>query len=225
MALILCIESSGKNCSVALALDGRVLTCKEQLSESFTHAEQLHVFIEDALKQGNVLPSDLHAVAVSEGPGSYTGLRIGVSAAKGMAFALQIPLVAVGTLKAMADEIRKTHPQFKVYMPMIDARRMEVYTASFSVSGDMLQSTEALVVDEKWAEALPEATVLFGDGAEKCESVGSNFTIIPNVYPSATMLMEEAEQKFQQADFADVAYFEPFYLKDFVPGISTKTIL
>ncbi len=225
MALILCIESSGKNCSVALAEQGELLGVREELSAHFTHAEQLHSFIEEVLKEANVVPQDLKAVAVSEGPGSYTGLRIGVSAAKGLAFSLGIPLIATSTLETMAQHVRKFHPGFHHYLPMLDARRMELYMATFTQSGECILPVCAVVVDEAWATALPGNAVLFGDGAEKCIPLGSNFTVVNNVYPSATMMVNEAERKFGIAEFADLAYFEPFYLKEFVPGVSTKSIL
>jgi tRNA threonylcarbamoyladenosine biosynthesis protein TsaB len=198
---------------------------REELSESFTHAEKLHLFAEDVLKEANVMPQDLHAVAVSEGPGSYTGLRIGVSAAKGLAFSLGIPLIATSTLETMAQHVRKLHLGFHHYLPMLDARRMEVYLAMYTQSGDCTLPVCAFVVDEAWASSLPANAVLFGDGSEKCKVLGNNFAVLDHVYPSAAMMAEEAERKFGLANFVDLAYFEPFYLKEFVPGISTKSIL
>jgi tRNA threonylcarbamoyladenosine biosynthesis protein TsaB len=125
----------------------------------------------------------------------------------------------------MADFVRNTHPEFQKYMPMLDARRMEVYTAEYTAQGAVEKATHALIVDEAWAAQLPEGVLLFGDGAAKCLSLGNNFEVLSDIYPSAKMMIADAELKFGNAEFVDLAYFEPFYLKEFVPGVSTKSML
>lgn len=225
MARILCLETSTKNCSVALSDGEQIIALKEDGSDKYTHAEKLHVFIEDVLNQGGVKFSDLDAVAVSEGPGSYTGLRIGVSSAKGMAYALGIPLIAVNTLQAMADSF-VTANEKTLLIPMIDARRMEVFCAGFNGSGSPVFPTRAEVLE---AESFPEAkafdrVLYFGDGAEKCQEVlePKGFEFADGVEASAKGMVKLAAAKFGANDFVDTAYFEPFYLKDFVAGKKKK---
>lgn len=225
MAIILCLETSTKNCSVALTDGERLIALKEDGSDKYTHAEKLHVFIEEVLNQGGVKFSDLDAVAVSEGPGSYTGLRIGVSSAKGMAYALKIPLIAVNTLQAMANSFLSGEEK-SLLIPMIDARRMEVFCAGFDGNGNPVFPTRAEVLE---AESFPEARGLdqvlyFGDGAQKCIEVlePKGFEYVDGVEASAKGMVKLAAAKFGTSDFVDTAYFEPFYLKDFVAGKKKK---
>lgn len=202
-----------------------MIALKEDGSDRYTHAEKLHVFIEDVLNQGRLKFSDLDAVAVSEGPGSYTGLRIGVSSAKGMAYALGIPLIAVNTLQAMANSFLPTEEK-SLFIPMIDARRMEVFCAGFDGIGNQVFPTRAEILEP---DSFPEADVYdkvlyFGDGAEKCLEVlqPRDFTFVAGVEASAKGMVKLAAEKFQSSDFVDTAYFEPFYLKDFVAGKKKK---
>ena len=148
MALILCIESATRSCSVALAKDGNLFDFKEEVNEKYSHSEQLTLFIESLLQQRGIVFSDLDAIAVSKGPGSFTGLRIGVSTAKGLCYALDKPLISIFTLEAMASGMQKKFPN-KVYCPMIDARRMEVYTAIFQ-AGKQLTDIEAQILFQKY---------------------------------------------------------------------------
>lgn len=220
MALILCIETATRSCSVALAKDGNLLHFKEEISDKYSHSEQLTSFVESLLKKHNIGFPDLDAVAVSKGPGSYTGLRIGVSTAKGLCYALDKPLIGISTLKAMASGIEKKYPN-KLYCPMIDARRMEVYMAFFQ-AGKQLTNIEAHIVEkDSFSKMLVKGEVLFfGDGAEKCQGIFShaNATFINNVYPSAKDMVVIAENTFIQQQFENIAYFEPYYLKEFVAG-------
>lgn len=222
---ILQIETATTACSVAIAANG-VVTHSKQINQRNIHAEVITLFIDELLKQAGLQYDDLDAVAVSSGPGSYTGLRIGVSTAKGLCFAAEKPLIAVETLEAMADGIGSVYadiPAAALLCPMIDARRMEVYTALFSTTGERIKPTSAEIIDENsFAEELKNSTVVFfGDGAEKCRSVlgdNPNALIIPDYSNTAEALSKRAYTKFLAAEFEDVAYFEPFYLKDFIAG-------
>lgn len=220
MALILLIETATSVCSVALSRDGQVVSYRE-VNEPNVHASRLTLFIQAVMKEAKVKYRDLNAVAVSKGPGSYTGLRIGVSTAKGLCFALGIPLIAVDTLYAMASGfLQASDPAEQLRLcPMIDARRMEVYMAVFRSGMEMLEPVQARILDEQTFAEYPEI-VLFGDGAEKCRAL---FAAYPNIRiagfeNSARHLSIPAFQKFEEKEFEDVAYFEPFYLKDFVAG-------
>ena len=221
MALILCLETATKSCSVALAKDGDLLHCKNEISEKYSHSEQLTLFIESILSEQGIALVDLDAIAVSKGPGSFTGLRIGVSSAKGLCYALDKPLISVSTLESMASGMQKKYPN-KVYCPMIDARRMEVYTAFFQ-AGKQLTDIEAHIVEtDSFSKILSKEEVLFfGDGADKCQGFIThvNATFIPNIYPSAKDMAAIAEKAFVKQQFENVAYFEPYYLKDFVTGV------
>jgi tRNA threonylcarbamoyladenosine biosynthesis protein TsaB len=224
--MILCLETSTKNCSVALGNhDGELVAIKEDGSDSYTHAEKLHVFIQEVLESVGAHFSQLDAVAVSEGPGSYTGLRIGVSSAKGMAYALGLPLIAVKTLEAMAQEHFEKDPN-GLFIPMIDARRMEVFCAGFSGKGELVFDTKAEIIDESsFLETKGfSQRFYFGDGAEKCEETlaPKGFTLIKSVQASASGMVPLAAKKYASNDFVDTAYFEPFYLKDFVAGKKKK---
>lgn len=222
MALILNIETATTVCSVSLANDGRLIALKEQNGD-YSHAENLTLFIEDIFKQAGKKLNETDAIAVSKGPGSYTGLRIGVSSAKGLCCALNKPLISVNTLQAMALGISIKKNNEYLLCPMIDARRMEVYCALYDQNNNEIKSTSAEIIDEhSFSDILKNNTIVFfGDGAEKCKSVLSenkNAVFIDNVFPSAKNLIELSLQSFINNDFEDVAYFEPFYLKDFVAG-------
>lgn len=217
MALILNLETASTNCSVSLALDGRLLALREKNGPGYSHAELLHVFIEDVMTEAGKKMEALEAVAVSRGPGSYTGLRIGVSAAKGICYALDIPLIATFTLETMARQFRD---QDAWLIPLLDARRMEVYSAVFDPGGKQVRETLAEVIDaDSFKEYAAQGKVyLLGSGAEKCRPVLSNpgFTYFPEVVPSAREMAPESYRKYREQDFEDTAYFEPFYLKNFI---------
>lgn len=216
MALILNIETATKNCSVALSKAGKTLAIKELSEQNFSHAEKLHVFIEELFSETNLKLEDLNAVAVSQGPGSYTGLRIGVSAAKGLCYALSIPLIALDTLEILA---RKIQVNSGIIIPMIDARRLEVFSAFFDSSFTKIRAIKAEVIDENSYQEESEILHLIGDGAMKFKEIltDEKFHYYPEIqFPSAEEMSLISFQKFQNSQFEDVAYFEPFYLKDFV---------
>jgi len=220
MALILGIETATKNCSVALFKDGIVIAEKEHISDGYTHAEQLTLFIQDVIDLANITLEKVDAVALSMGPGSYTGLRIGTSTAKGLCYALDIPLIAISTLKAMAFSMAKNEKS-AIYCPMIDARRMEVFSALYDSNNKQVREVQADVVDENtYAEFLANKMIFFGDGSLKCQEIinHTNAKFIEGINPSAKNLGLLANAKFENKDFEDVAYFEPYYLKDFVAG-------
>jgi len=226
MALILNIETATKICSVALAKDGKVIAAKET-SEGNSHSTQLAPFIKEVMEQSDYSFADLQAIAVSMGPGSYTGLRIGVSTAKGLCFGLDIPLIAVSTLAAMAVQAKTQYTDLQdnmILSPMIDARRMEVYSQFFDKNLNILNDISAIIVDEEtYRTDLEKQPILFfGDGALKCKATINNEKAIffEGGLPSAEGMAPLAEKQFQDKDFADVAYFEPFYLKDFVAAVS-----
>lgn len=215
MAYILNLETSTKNCSVALAQNGKTVLCKEIAEQGFSHAEKLHVFIEEILNGANVKVNQLEAIAVSKGPGSYTGLRIGVSAAKGLCYALQIPLISIDTMQVLA----KKAVVDGLIVPMIDARRMEVYSAIFDKNHNKIKEVEAEILTENSYQDFDQTIYFVGDCQEKCQTVliKDNFKFLPEiVFPSANEMSQLSFEKFQNNDFEDVAYFEPFYLKDFM---------
>ena len=216
LGYILNIETATKNCSVALAKDGKTIFCKEIAQEGYSHAERLHVFIEEIIKEAGITFKDLSAIAVSQGPGSYTGLRIGVSAAKGLCYALNIPLIAVDTLQALASQVTISSG---LIIPMIDARRMEVYSAFFSPTLEKKREILAEIIDENSFGDLQETLYFVGDCAEKCKSVlnKDNYVFLEDIkYPSAKEMSALSYEKFKINDTVDVAYFEPYYLKDFM---------
>ena len=220
MSLILNIETSTTLCSVSIAKEGKIIAVKE-INEGYTHAENLHVFIEEVLKKSDNTPKDLNAIAVGGGPGSYTGLRIGVSAAKGLAFALQIPLIAINTLQTMAATAILQNKSDVLYCPMLDARRMEVYTTIYDVSLNAVKETSPQIISEEDISFfnVGKPICFFGDGMPKCKEILKKIpssTFIDNITPSAVSLAELAYQKQQKGQFEDVAYFEPFYLKNFL---------
>ncbi|MES2863303.1 MAG: tRNA (adenosine(37)-N6)-threonylcarbamoyltransferase complex dimerization subunit type 1 TsaB [Bacteroidota bacterium] len=216
MSLILNVETATKNCSVALAKEGKTIAIREIATENFSHAEKLHVFIEELFSETNLKLQDLNAIAVSQGPGSYTGLRIGVSAAKGLCYALSIPLISVDTLELLA---RKLTVAEGIIVPMIDARRMEVFCAFFDNNYNKIRETKAEIIDETSYQDFSETLHLIGDGAMKFKDILTDvkFQYYPEIeFPSATEMAQVSFQKFQNNQLEDVAYFEPFYLKDFV---------
>lgn len=217
MAYILNIETATKNCSVSIAKNGATIALKELNDGDYSHAEKLHEFINEVLVASNITSSDLTAVAVSKGPGSYTGLRIGVSAAKGLCFALDVPLISIHTLKAMATSISI---EDGVKIPLLDARRMEVYAAVFDKNNSFKKDVFAEIITENSFESyLNEGPVYFyGDGSEKCKEIleHKNAHFIDAKFPSAKDMSKLSYEKYKKNDIEDVAYFEPFYLKDFV---------
>jgi len=222
MIYILNIETATKNCSVAIAKDGITLLCKELAEEGYSHAEKLHVFIEQVLNELHLTFKDLSAIAVSQGPGSYTGLRIGVSAAKGLSFALGIPLIAVDTLETLAIQAKGVEG---FIVPMIDARRMEVYSAVFDSNLKKTREVRAEILADDSFPEINTNIYFVGDCAPKSKTVlnqPNHFYLDSIVYPSAKEMSVLSYVKFQKNDTVDVAYFEPYYLKDFVGTISKK---
>ena len=222
MEYILNIETATKNCSVALAKGGKTIVCKEIAEEGYSHAERLHVFIEEIIEEAGIMFNDISAIAVSQGPGSYTGLRIGVSAAKGLCYALEIPLIAVDTLQALASQVNIPNG---LIIPMIDARRMEVYSAIFAPNLERKREVLAEIITENSFENFQETLYFIGDCAEKCKSVltKENYIFLDKiVYPSAKEMSAISFEKFKINDTVDVAYFEPYYLKDFMITTSKK---
>lgn len=216
MTYILNIETATKNCSVSLAKNGETILCKEIAEQGYSHAEKLHVFIEEILKESSIRATDLKAIAVSKGPGSYTGLRIGVSTAKGLCYALEIPLISVDTLQVMAKQV---YVENGLIIPMIDARRMEVYSAVFDTKHNKIIEVQAEVLTAESYSEMTEDLYIIGDCQEKCKTVltKDHFNFLPLVvFPSANEMSGLSYNKFLKNDFEDVAYFEPFYLKDFL---------
>ena len=220
MTLILLIETATKSCSVALALNGKVIACKEEVNENYSHAEKLNTFIIALFQGRNISLQDLDAITVSKGPGSYTGLRIGVSTAKGLCYTLDKPLISISTLRAMAYGIAQKESA-DLYCPMIDARRMEVYNAFYDDKNNEIRAVNADIINaDSYQKELASRVLFFGDGAEKCKQIiqHSNAKFIDGVYPSSKSMIALAMQKFEKKEFEDIAYFEPYYLKDFVAG-------
>ena len=220
---ILHIETSSKNCSVAIS-DGEELLCVcEEVSENYKQSESLHTFVEWALEGAEITLQDLDAVSLGMGPGSYTGLRIGASSAKGFCYGLKIPLIAVNSMETMVEPFLDQN--FDCIIPLLDARRMEVYTAVFDGnSGKMLTETEAKILDETSFQEFKDKKVIFvGDGASKAKEIFqlAEAEFNADVYPSAKYLIRKAVGKFNNKEFEDVAYFEPFYLKEF-QGVKKK---
>jgi tRNA threonylcarbamoyladenosine biosynthesis protein TsaB len=216
VSYILNIETATKNCSVALAKDGKTIVCKEIAEEGYSHAERLHVFIEEIISEAGVAMKELCAVAVSQGPGSYTGLRIGVSAAKGLCYALNIPLIAIDTLQSLASRVYVSEG---LIVPMLDARRMEVYSAVFSATFDKKREILAEIITEYSFKDIDETVYFVGDCNEKCKTVltKDNFVFLDEIkYPSANEMSVLSFEKYKISDTVDVAYFEPYYLKDFL---------
>ncbi len=218
MATILCIETASTNCSVALSINGKLLALKEDNNLGYSHSEKLHTYILEILEENGLKPADLDAIAISKGPGSYTGLRIGVSAAKGLCFSLDIPLISVSTLTALAHKVEEE----EVVVPMLDARRMEVYTAVFNSAKEQVEETSAKILEpDSYADLLNLGKVYFiGSGVGKFQAICNhpNAVFVQDQLPSAKEMVPLATAKWKQKDFENVAYFEPFYLKDFMAG-------
>lgn len=216
MTYILHIETATKVCSVGLSKNGQLIQLEEINEDGYSHGEQLTCLIESCLLHAKVSLQDLHAVSISSGPGSYTGLRIGVSTAKGLCYALKIPLIAVDSLLSLAVVGSLVYPN-KVLCPMIDARRMEVYSAIYAADFNILKTISPDVIDElSYAEF--GHIICFGDGAAKLSEVWKErkeITLDNSIFPSAAGQVNIAHQHFQNKKFEDVAYFEPFYLKAF----------
>ncbi len=233
MPLILTIDTSTQVCSVALGTEYQIIARRENHTDK-AHAMLLTVMINDMLSDAGIQVSQLDAVAVSGGPGSYTGLRIGVSVAKGICYGLDIPLIAVSSLKAMCymaaenDEYKQCGKTSDLFCPMIDARRMEVYsqlfTAGFIENGDV--KAEIITPASYKDELLKHRIFFFGNGAEKCREsiVSENAVFMAGIYPHACFLMNEAQISFASGKFESTAYFEPFYLKDFIAGKPKKML-
>jgi len=218
MAIILSIETATKAGSVAIHKDGTLVGI-QQYSIEKSHSALVQVLMSQLLENTGIDRSEIDAVAVSAGPGSYTGLRIGVSSAKGFCFALSLPLIAINTLEAMAFQVNKQHVNEYLLCPMIDARRLEVYCLLAEKSGKILEATYAKIIEEDaFSTYLNKGKILFfGDGADKCKTIirNENAIFIDDIIPSAKEIGEMAEVKFQKGDFEDLAYYEPFYLKEF----------
>jgi len=216
MDYILNIETSTKNCSVSVGMNGKVVSIVENTAVDFNHAEKLHQFINQALEESKIKFEDLKAIAVSKGPGSYTGLRIGVSAAKGFAYALNIPLIGIDTLLILA---KKTKPiSNSMIIPMLDARRMEVYTSVFNEKHEPVEKIKSLILSPEAFDHLEGKLYFIGDCIEKIQSVLKNKRYVfstKNVYPSAMEMAFVSYQLFKDKKFENTAYFEPFYLKEF----------
>ena len=230
MSCLLAIETSTKVCSLALSADGKVVF--ERINtEGISHASHLGVFASEAVAFAKENGLKIDAVAVSSGPGSYTGLRIGVSEAKGLCFGFDIPLIAISTLQLLAFQAihrsQSVAPSF--YCPMIDARRMEVYAAIYDENLNEIRSVQADIVDENTYQTYLDGNpvVFFGDGAEKCKPViqSSNAVFLDDIYPKAKAMIPLAEKAFIEKDFVDVAYFEPFYLKEFQATVARNKLI
>ncbi|AFL97600.1 tRNA (adenosine(37)-N6)-threonylcarbamoyltransferase complex dimerization subunit type 1 TsaB [Ornithobacterium rhinotracheale] len=220
MALILNIETSTRNCSVSVARDGKLVALCEESKENYEHAEKLHRFMQWALEAEDLSFEDLDAVCVSKGPGSYTGLRIGVSAAKGLCFSLNIPLLSLNSLEILARSVENENNADYI-IPMIDARRKEVYTATFTPQMQIIEKTNAKILDETSFQSFNNKKIIvLGDGASKASEILKleNATYLTESLPSAKDMCAESFKLYQNQQFEDVAYFEPFYLKDFVAG-------
>lgn len=217
MALILSLETATTNCSVALSKNGKTISFKEDNDKGYSHAERLHVYIDTVLKEAGVTSHNLDAIAVSKGPGSYTGLRIGVSTAKGLSYALEKPLISISTLKALAYQVKIDDG---VIVSMLDARRMEVYSAVYDSNYNEIRETQAQILDKtSFISDLNQNNVYFiGNGVEKTKNLINhpNAVFIEDKLPSAKEMGALAYNKYRISNFEDVAYFEPYYLKDFV---------
>lgn len=230
MALILSIETSTKNCSVALLENNKVLFFKEESSDQFIHSEKLHLFLEELFLKSGKSRKELDAIAVGKGPGSYTGLRIGVSSAKGLCFALNIPLLSENSLKILAHQASNSIEisSGDLIISVLDARRMEVYCQVFDGKTKMISKVEAKIIDETSFTDLKANTIHFvGDALEKIEGIAtdSRFVFHHEVkYPNAISLAALCQLKFELNEIEDTAYFEPWYFKDFIAGKPKKLL-
>ncbi|WP_296315706.1 tRNA (adenosine(37)-N6)-threonylcarbamoyltransferase complex dimerization subunit type 1 TsaB [Winogradskyella sp. UBA3174] len=217
MALVLNIETATTNCSVSLSKDGETLILKEDNTPGHSHAEKLHLFIDDVLKSAEIEALEIDAIAVSKGPGSYTGLRIGVSSAKGLCYALDKPLIAIDTLESLAHQVSANDG---FIIPMLDARRMEVYSAIYNSNFEAQREIRAeILTEESYSSLLEHHKVYFvGSGVEKTKTLiqHPNAIFVEGKLPSATEMSKLSELKYKISDTENVAYFEPYYLKDFM---------
>ncbi len=229
MANILCIETATEICSVALLQDDKIIALQEN-HDGNSHASQITLLIDAVMKDANIEFKNLDAIAVSKGPGSYTGLRVGVSTAKGLCYALDIPLIAINTLESLSHEYINLstidHQVSTFFCAMLDARRMEVYCAVFDEQMNSIKKTEAKIIDENsFADLLETSTIyFFGNGSSKCKNsiTHKNAIFIDDIKCSAANMNGIAQKLFSEKKFEDVAYFEPFYLKDFVGTVPNK---
>jgi tRNA threonylcarbamoyladenosine biosynthesis protein TsaB len=234
MALILHIETATPVCSTAISRNGELLDIRET-NDPRSHASRLTPFIEDLMTSNNISYTSLDAVSISMGPGSYTGLRIGVSTAKGIAFGVEIPVIGVSTLQALANKFVKENQNLlskisnPVFCPMLDARRMEVYSAFYSLKLELKREVMADIIDtNSYLEYLDAGPVFFfGDGSQKCKEIikHPNARFIPDIEPSSKHMISLAETAWAEKEFLDTAYFEPFYLKDFIATIPKNKII
>ena len=226
LALILNIETATKNCSVSLSNKEEVIALRELNDGNYSHSENLHVFIDEVLRSANKTFKEIDAIAVSKGPGSFTGLRIGVSAAKGLCFSLDLPLISIPTLASLARSINVK--EGGLIIPLWDARRMEVYSAVFDHNYDQIRKTEAEIIDHNsFEEYLNNGKVYFlGDGAHKIKEIINHKSVVflDGYFPSAREMAKLSYDKYKKNDTVDVAYFEPFYLKDFLITKSKKNL-
>ena len=222
MNYILNIESSTTNCSISLALDGNLVALKESNDEKYSHSTKLHSFINEVLKKSNISVKELVAIAVSKGPGSYTGLRIGVAAAKGLCYSLDIPLISISTLHILSKQIQVREQG--LILPVMDARRDEVYCAVYDSSYNLIKKAVPKIINQESFSELSYKSKLYfiGNGQEKCKRLIENNTNLifsnNNTFPSAREMTQLSYEKFKDLNFKDIAYFEPDYLKDFMPG-------
>lgn len=226
MATLINIETSTEICSVALSVNGKTVWHKENY-DGMSHSISLAKFIEEMMVYAKSEALKIDGVAVSCGPGSYTGLRIGVSTTKGLCYGLDVPLISVNTLEIMANHVLKNNAvdANTLLCPMIDARRMEVYTAFYDKSLNQKRETSADIIDESSYSDITSDVLFFGNGASKCQSVlRGNFKLIENVVPLATDMVELSHKAFDEKKFQDVAYFEPFYLKEFVATVAKNKV-
>ncbi len=227
MAYIISIETATPVGSVALHKQGKIVAVRES-NDQKKHGENITLFIEEVVKEAGITLQQVNAIAVSKGPGSYTGLRIGVSAAKGLCYGLNIPLIAINTLEGLtaSPTLKRYKEKDFLLCPMIDARRMEVFCALYDSSGNEIQNTQALVInDDSFSELLSQKQIVFfGNGAAKCKETitHSNAIFVNDIEASASEIGEIAYQKYKQQQFEDVAYFEPYYLKEFVATVSKR---
>ena len=222
MNYILNIESSTTNCSISLALDGNLVALKESNDDKYSHSTKLHFFINEVLKKSNISVKELVAIAVSKGPGSYTGLRIGVAAAKGLCYSLDIPLISISTLHILSKQIQVREQG--LILPVMDARRDEVYCAVYDSSYNLIKKAVPKIINQESFSELSYKSKLYfiGNGQEKCKRLIENNTNLIfsnyNTFPSAREMTQLSYKKFKDLNFKDIAYFEPDYLKDFIPG-------
>lgn len=229
MSLILHIESSTTNCSVSLAKKGILIDLIEE-NNGYKHSEKLNIFIDNILKKNNFSYNQLSAIAISKGPGSFTGLRIGVSTAKGLSYALNIPLISISSIEAMANYIilktKNKYDKNTFFCPVIDARRMEVYTAIYDIKKNIIENINAKIIDSSSYKNILQKRkiVFFGTAVEKIKRIinNKNAIYLNDVYPSSKFMVDIAFKKFKNQIFENIAYFEPFYLKDFIAGKSKK---